>query len=236
MSQPFRKGVIWNSQVWEGAVFRFWPDRIAAECPVMMRTLSNAVHLGGFAEADRIVNWKVPLTYSGGDPASETAGQLLGWGIAPDRTVGLLTAAKLTHASIEEMAGDRFAAVCCTTAGTRNAACAGSDRHTFSAYTPGTINTVLLIDGQLTDAAIINAVMTATEAKSAALRDLGIRDESNGKLATGTTTDALVIGVSGSGKHGAIHAYAGTATTLGDGIGRLVYRTVLEAAGTQHED
>ncbi|MOA56005.1 Adenosylcobinamide amidohydrolase [compost metagenome] len=82
----------------------------------------------------------------------------------------------------------------------------------------------------------MNAVITATEAKTAALQELGITEKANGLSATGTTTDAIVIGVSQDASWNAVHAYAGAATTIGCAIGEAVYASVLEAGRTQHED
>ncbi|MFD2875687.1 adenosylcobinamide amidohydrolase [Paenibacillus rhizoplanae] len=115
------------------------------------------------------------------------------------------------------------------TAAAGNAARAGSQRSVLAAYRPGTINIMLGIDGWLSQSAMVNAVMTATEAKAAALADLGIKDSENGLSATGTTTDAMVVAVSGSRRYAAEHVYAGTATDLGGAIGRLVYSTVTES-------
>ncbi|MCM3625846.1 adenosylcobinamide amidohydrolase [Paenibacillus glycanilyticus] len=235
MSQPFRQGQRYDSQVWEGVRIALLEDRLEICHPQQLRTLSNAVHTGGLAEANVIVNWKVPLHYAGTDPAKDTASQLSLWGYSPERTIGLLTAAKLTHASIAEVEGDCFKLLCVTTAGTRNAARAGLPRATFSAYSAGTINTVLLVDGQMTDSAMTNAIITYAEAKAAALSDLFLTDSETNGIATGTTTDAVVIGVSGNPLYRAVHAYAGTATTIGNAIGRLVYETVTEACRTQHE-
>ncbi|MFX3635556.1 MAG: adenosylcobinamide amidohydrolase [Candidatus Pristimantibacillus sp.] len=237
MSQPFRQGdLIYRSRLWEGVQFKLLDSsRIETFSPIRLRTLSNAVHLGGFAEAHRIVNWKVPIPYDCDDPVGDVDTQFRQWEYEPARTVGLLTAAKLTHASIVEVEGDRFTLLCCTTSGTGNAARAGMPRETFSAYTAGTINTILLVDGQMTDSAMVNAIITASEAKAAALQDLKIVDFENGNIATGTTTDAVVIGVSQNEQYGALHAYAGTATTIGNAIGQLVYDTVHEACRTQLE-
>lgn len=86
----------------------------------------------------------------------------------------------------------------------------------------GTINIILLVAGNLTRGAMVNAVMTATEAKARALFDLKVRCP-DGQLATGTTSDAIVIACTG---RGAPHHYAGTATHLGAMIGRTVYASV----------
>ncbi|MUT67031.1 adenosylcobinamide amidohydrolase [Paenibacillus sp. NEAU-GSW1] len=236
MVQPFRSRTAYHSELWKGVKIELADgERIVVSCPAPLRTLSSAVHLGGFAAANHIVNWKVPLSYKGADPGADAEVQLAKWGLNAVETVCLLTAAKLTHASVAEEDGDCFKLVCCTTSGTSNGARAGMSRKSFSAYAPGTINTVLLIDGHMSDSAMVNAVIQASEAKAAALQDLGIADAENGSIATGTTTDAIVVGVSGRGYNGAVHAYAGAATTIGNAIGRLVYETVYEASRTQLE-
>jgi len=235
LSQPFRTGTRYESGIWSGLKLELQNDRILVSSEMLLQTVSSAIHLGGFQHASHIVNWKVPLDYSGDRPADDIVRQLRAWSCEPLRTVGLMTAAKLTHASITEHRGDRFNMLCCTTLGTRNAARAGQAREVFSAYEAGTINTIVLIDGQLTEAAMVNAIITATEAKSAALQQLGIVEHDTGEIATGTTTDAVVIGVSQRPEWNAIHAYAGAATSIGCAIGEAVYATVLEAGRTQHE-
>ncbi|WP_194830533.1 adenosylcobinamide amidohydrolase [Laceyella tengchongensis] len=71
-------------------------------------------------------------------------------------------------------------------------------------------------------------MITATEAKAAALADLGVTD-SKGLVATGTTTDAVVIAATGNIQDGVIHPYAGTLSPLGQAIARTVYAGVTEA-------
>ncbi|WP_337102944.1 adenosylcobinamide amidohydrolase [Paenibacillus sp. YIM B09110] len=237
MSQPFRSdSTVYDSFIWSGLRLELLDDRIVARLQEPVQALSSAIHPGGFSWADHIVNWKVPLDYRCDDPIADFVHRCEGWGSKAEHTIGMLTAAKLTHASVKELEGDRFKLLCITTSGTRNAARAGLPRQTFSAYEPGTINTVLLIDGQMTESAMVNAVITATEAKAAALHELGIVETANGQLATGTTTDAIAIGVSQRASWQAIHAYAGVATTIGCAIGEAVYETVLEATRTQHEE
>ncbi|MCK9918341.1 adenosylcobinamide amidohydrolase, partial [Microbacteriaceae bacterium K1510] len=130
-----------------------------------------------------------------------------------------------------EVNGDAFRMICCTTAGTSNSARAGHVSKTFSAYQCGTINTFLLIDGRTLPAAMVNALITATEAKAAALQDLHLRARDGG-TATGTTSDSFVLAVSQQ-SFSEVHAFAGTATTIGDAAARLVYQTVYEAVSTQ---
>lgn len=235
MTQPFRGRTNVQSPLWPELSLLLQEDRIELRLPRAFQTLSSAVLQGGFGHADGFVNWKVPLDYRCGDPVTDLKRHCGLWGFDPGRTVGFMTAAKLTHASVTETDGDCFKLFCCTTAGTKNAARAGLPRTTYSAYAPGTINTIILIEGSMTEAAMVNAVITATEANAAALAELGIRELANGETATGTTTDAIAIGVSQDAGCGAVHAYAGAATTIGCAIGEAVYATVLESVRTQHE-
>ncbi|KAI7257737.1 hypothetical protein KC345_g10718 [Hortaea werneckii] len=151
------------------------------------------------------------------------------WGYPLEGCAGLMTAVPLEHAAVAEEDTGSAGIFCCVTAAAGNAARAGSQRSVLAAYRPGTINIMLGIDGWLSPSAMVNAVMTATEAKAAALSDLGIVDAENGLIATGTTTDAIVLAVSGSRRYAAEHVYAGTATDLGGAIGRLVYSAVTES-------
>lgn len=97
-------------------------------------------------------------------------------------------------------------------------------------YVPGTINIMLWLNGRMTTGAMVNAVQTAVEAKAAALADAGVLDSENGLPATGTTTDAIVIAVRQRVEElQPMITYAGTATTAGAAIGRLVYDTVTES-------
>ncbi|NBD22370.1 adenosylcobinamide amidohydrolase [Paenibacillus glycinis] len=236
MSQPFRKGTAsFQSALCPGISIRCEEDRLVLKTEDAYLTLSSAVHGGGYGSAYRFINWKVPLSYDCADPARDFGLMLSAWGYSPHTTIGFLTAAKLSHASVLESEGEAFSLLCCTTAGTGNAARAGLTRETYPAYEPGTVNQFLFIDGNLTAAAMVNAVITATEAKAAALQDCGVLDKLHGRPATGTTTDAIVIASSQTDRHGRTHLYAGAATQLGDAIGRLVYDTVTEAVRTQGE-
>ncbi|UOF89805.1 adenosylcobinamide amidohydrolase [Fodinisporobacter ferrooxydans] len=233
MAQPFRQ----NTQVYRPKLFpklsiAFKGDHICFQSAGLLHSYSSALWGGGQKEADCFVNWKVPLQYQSSDPQRMMCEQLANWGYSIDSSIGLQTAAKLTHASIVEEAGDAFRLLCCTTVGTGNRTRAGKFRKTYSAYRCGTINTFLFIAGHLMDAAMINAIITATEGKTAALQDLKITDDDD-QFATGTTTDAIVVAAERPGHDAPVHRYAGTATTLGNAIGRLVYQTVYEAGSTQ---
>lgn len=237
MAQPFRTGGSeFHSSVCRGVSIRLEKDHIIMQSEETVNVLSSAVYGGGPAHANSFVNWKVPLSYYCSDPVQDLGKMLERWGYSPASSVGLITAAQLTHASIIEADGDCFSILCCTTAGTGNAARAGLPRPLYAAYSIGTINSFLFIDGRMTPSAMVNAVIAATEAKTAALQDLGIMDPLHGREATGTTTDSVVIAVSQTTRYNEVHAYAGASTTIGDAICKLVYETVYESVRTQKED
>jgi adenosylcobinamide amidohydrolase len=81
----------------------------------------------------------------------------------------------------------------------------------------GTINLVVLLPERLSDAALVNAVATATEAKSQALFEAGV-------AGTGTATDAVCIACPDDG---APHAFGGPRSVWGARLARAVHGAVL---------
>ncbi len=223
---PIETILAYQSKVWPGLTLELKGDHLLLEFPVEVDGLSSAVYGGGMIRLKRAVNLFVSRDYECSDPVRDMENKLREWGYPLAEAAGLMTAVPLEHAAVSEEDTGSAGIMCCVTAAAGNAARAGVKRNVLKAYRPGTINIMLGIDGRLTPSAMVNVVMTATEAKAAALADLGITDSENGLVATGTTTDAIVLGVSQSGRYGAEHVYAGTATDLGGAIGRLVYSAV----------
>jgi adenosylcobinamide amidohydrolase len=88
---------------------------------------------------------------------------------------------------------------------------------------PGTINVVGIVPERLSRAAMVNAVMTVTEAKAQALWDAGV-------AATGTASDAVCIACPDEGP---AHSFAGPRSLWGARLARAVYRAV--SAGCRGE-
>lgn len=218
--------ITYHSEVWSGLSLHLKDAHLLLEFPSEVDSLSSAIYGGGMERLHRAVNLFVDRNYECSDPVRDMENKLRGWGYPLSGSAGLMTAVPMEHAAVAEEDTGTAGIFCCVTAAAGNAARAGAMRGARSLYRPGTINMMLGIDGRLTPAAMVNAVMTAVEAKAAALADLGITDPENGLIATGTTTDAIVLAVSQSGRYGAEHVYAGTATDLGGTIGRLVYGAV----------
>jgi adenosylcobinamide amidohydrolase len=81
----------------------------------------------------------------------------------------------------------------------------------------GTINIVVAVPVRLSEAALVNAVATATEAKVQALHEAGIR-------ATGTASDAVVVHCP---TDGTAEPFGGPRSTFGARIARAVHAAVL---------
>ena len=98
--------------------------------------------------------------------------------------------------------------------------------------TPGTINVILLTNTTLTKRAMTRGLISAVEAKSAALQDLDIRSSATPFVnpATGTGTDNIIL-VQGRGPR--IDATGGH-TKMGELIAQAVHVGVTEAIGRQN--
>ncbi|OPY93413.1 MAG: Adenosylcobinamide amidohydrolase [Syntrophaceae bacterium PtaU1.Bin231] len=97
---------------------------------------------------------------------------------------------------------------------------------------PGTINIMVLTNARLTDGGLARAVITATEAKTAALEDLHVPSTYTKNVqATGTGTDSMIVV---SGTSGPQVTYPGGHSRIGELLGKAVYEAVVEALGKQN--
>ncbi|MEU6409446.1 adenosylcobinamide amidohydrolase [Microbispora sp. NPDC046933] len=89
-----------------------------------------------------------------------------------------------------------------------------------SAPRPGTINILVAVPVAFCDPALVNAVMTVTEAKTQALLEAGFP-------CTGTASDAVCVAVR---EEGPAEAFGGPRSVWGARIARAVHRAVLDGA------
>jgi adenosylcobinamide amidohydrolase len=121
-----------------------------------------------------------------------------------------------------------------------NAACAGdpaSWRETETGWEKvqtigGTINTILLVNHSLTEGALARAVVTMTEAKTAALYELAVSSLYSRNLATGTGTDQYCVGAPLN--PGSPLTSTSPHSKLGELIGLAVKNATLEALRWQN--
>ena len=178
--------------------------------------LSSAVVGGGYGSTREILNVHVDDKYDGERPDEDLAAVAAELSV-DGPFVGLMTAAYTQFARCASVTLGDLSVTAIVSVGLSNTSSAGvtppiaSDAADAPAPCPGTINVVLLVDGALTPAAMVNAVITATEAKTMTLAAWHVKTP-EGDDASGTSTDTVVVACTG---RGAALSYAGPATQVG---------------------
>ncbi len=167
---------------------------------------SSAFYNGGYRRARTIINLHVPADFDA-DAVAYFDSFLKTANLAPDATVGMMTAVPMTSARI--LKDESFTAI--ITAGISSA----------------TVNIILAIDKPLSQSAMANVMIVATEAKAAAFYDLDVRD-CNGDLFTGDITDSVVVACAPA-RNGEGTLFAGKGTELGKRIYDVVREGVKAA-------
>jgi adenosylcobinamide amidohydrolase len=147
-----------------------------------------------------------------------------------DDFVGMITAANVEKFSLVRKQEGDFAVSVVATAGCSHAESAGEKIDVERIE--GTINVIVVIDGNPTESCLVAVLATAVEAKAAAVRDLDVRSRYSGDAATGTITDSVVVAATTNGK--AIN-YGGPASKLGQSVGYCTRKAVKEAITNQGE-
>ncbi|MCB5911566.1 adenosylcobinamide amidohydrolase [Streptomyces sp. SF28] len=196
------------------------------------RMISSAVLGGGIGTRSWVLNAQVGHGYTRRDPAAHLAEIAAGAGAGPGavpgpavRTavaagVGLMTAADVLGTRSHARDGGAEALV---TAGVGVCGWAAvPPAATLPHPGPGTINTLVALPVPLTDAALVNAVATATEAKVQALFECGCD-------ASGTPTDAVCVAARAPRPGERAEEFAGPRSLWGARLARAVRRATLRA-------
>ncbi|MGW1202563.1 adenosylcobinamide amidohydrolase [Streptomyces cyaneofuscatus] len=182
-----------------------------------VRVCSSAVLGGGIGPRAWILNAQVPGGYPRLDPDRHLAEIAAAEGLTGPGA-GLMTAADVAAYTTGHDGG--VTATVTTGLGVRGwAAAPDVDR---LPHRPGTVNIVVTLPAALSDAALVNAVATATEAKVQALLDAGLD-------CSGTPTDAVCVAAPEPGPDGG-EPFAGPRSTWGARITRAVHTAVLAGA------
>ncbi|MEW2636158.1 adenosylcobinamide amidohydrolase [Streptomyces sp. NPDC048389] len=182
------------------------------------RMVSSALLGGGIGERAWVLNAQVPPGYRRLDPAARLARLAASAGVSGPG-VGLMTAAPVgdpCHASDGGVEALVTAGV-----GVRGRAAVPAPGQAGPPVA-GTISIVVSVPVALSDAALVNAVATATEAKVQALRDLGLD-------ASGTPTDAVCVAALRPGGSGDAEPFAGPRSVWGARLARAVHRAAYAA-------
>jgi adenosylcobinamide amidohydrolase len=187
-----------------------------------MRSVSSAVLGGGIGPCGWVLNAEVSPDYARCDPdrhLGEIAAELR----LAASGAGLLTAARVQDFTSASETGVR----CEATVGLSFPVWPAAPPNApppRARWRPGTVNLVCVVPVPLTDAALVNAVMTATEAKAQALLEAGVPG-------TGTASDAVVVCCPAhAGEDTALEPFCGPRSRWGARLARVVHTAVADGA------
>ncbi|MFI8369814.1 adenosylcobinamide amidohydrolase [Streptomyces sp. NPDC085466] len=179
------------------------------------RAVSSAVLGGGIGPRSWVLNAQVAHGYTRTDPDAHLADLARRAGLHGPG-VGLMTAAEVTRPGAASDGGVDAVA----TAGIEVRGWAAAPGPAVPGpQAPGTINIVAFVPAPLTDAALVNAVATATEAKVQALLDAG-------HDCSGTPTDAVCVLAPEPPPGGPAEPFAGPRSLWGARLARAVHAAV----------
>ncbi len=204
----------------EGIELSIDREAVVVKSARSMSVCSSAVVGGGLVAARAVINLHVAKS----DPCADPSSMLSAYArrvAVPEPYVGLLTGAWTEHAVVAEASCVGMAALAVVTVGLSNRAAAG--RVPVLEWIPDTINTIVVVDADAEPAALVNAIITATEVKVLALDEAGIRG-SEGATVSGTSTDAVVVAATGRGRR---CRFGGPASELGWTAGQAVREALM---------
>src|SRR5262245_57471090 len=187
----------------DGVSYEISSEAVVLRSREPLTVLSSAIVGGGLASARSIVNLHVAKNWQ---PVAR--GGHSGWQAAlddfvarrglPMPYVGLCTSTWTEHAEVASERDGDIAALVLVSVGLGNPAAAGLSQRA-AAPAASTINTVAVLQAAAPLAALVNLVITLTDVKTAVLRDAGLHC-ADGAPASGTSTDAVVVAVTGQGR------------------------------------
>lgn len=191
-----------------------------------LRVLSSAVHNAGLGWYESFMNRTVPQEYDITHAHEEFLQYIIDKGFSPTNVVGMMTAIDTKKAVMKCYEASFGQVLIVVTAGVGNAIDVSQAFRRNNSEQVGTINTWVIVNGKLSDEAFVQAMMTATEAKTKAMQHKRIIDPVSKTVATSTPTDSLLIAATQQGEH---MQYGGPITELGKVIGRGVYEATVKA-------
>ena len=205
------------------------------------KVLSTSLYNGGYHEDFEAV-FNRDMTQGSGMPCESFAPTYVEsmkivaerLGLAPELTSGMGTAAHMENASIVSRSYKELTVTAIVTGGVEtNGGRVGDPASYYKTAEKkcGTINIMLVIDADLPPGILARALVTCTEAKTAALQELMASSRYSSGIATGSGTDQTIVVANsesplffeGAGKH----------SKLGELIGLAVMAAVKEALKKQ---
>ncbi|MEO3789713.1 adenosylcobinamide amidohydrolase [Nonomuraea sp. B10E15] len=183
------------------------------------RMISSAMLGGGIGTRAWVLNAQVVAGYARMDPAEHL--RSLG---PPGDGVGMMTAASVDRYTRAADGGVEAVATVGLRVPTWAAAPEGTEDPELAPMRVGTVNIVTVLPVAMTDAALVNTVMTVTEAKTQALIEAGFP-------CTGTASDAVCVVVPADVPAGGPReVFGGPRSEWGARVARAVHQAVLSGA------
>ena len=175
---------------------------LAVICDNALKTVSSAFYNGGCNQVKAVLNVGVPEGYNDRslhlDPLELITSSAAKLGLTKDY-LAMVTAAKIQNYSLVTKKLDDFSVSVAATAGCKHGESIRR-RNECTRNPGGTINIIVFIDAEPHRQLHGGILITATEAKSAALRDFDVRSLYTGDSATGSITDSVTVVSNGKGK------------------------------------
>ena len=200
---------------------------LAVFCDSTLKTVSSAIYFGGVNQVKAVLNVGVPEGYNDLslhlDPLKLITSSAAKVGLTKDY-LAMLTAANIKNYSLVTRGAPGFSVSVAATAGCQHGESSGEEMDVQEIA--GTINIIVLIDGNPSESCMVATLITATEAKSAALRDFDVRSRYTGDSATGSITDSITVASTCKGK---TLTLGGPPSKLGKLVGYCVRKAVSDA-------
>lgn len=204
-------------------------ERVVFQATMPLKTYSSAVHNAGMGWYTTFVNRRVDGDYNVSDVQEDLKDYLTEHHFSLANSVGMMTAAFTENVAIRTVQTKFSSLVIAVTAGLGNAVDVAEVSKRKDDEKIGTVNTWVIVNGRLSDEAFMQAIVTATEAKTKAFQVEQVQDPVSKTLATGTSTDSILVAAT---QVGGKFDYAGPITPLGKSIAQGVYEATVEAIQT----
>lgn len=219
---------------------------IVVKLPARRRTLTTSWLNGGYREdLECIINNQIPRgvkkgeELEGGNVSAYLSLLAAKLGFDPLKSTGMLTAANMMNVAIVSKGFRGLEVTAIITGGVEiNGGRVGDPASYYQengSHFPlnGTINAIILINADLPEYTMSRVIMTATEAKTAALQELMVPSRYSEGIATGSGTDMIAVvsnmasplKLTDAGKH----------SKLGELIGKCVIEATKKALEKQSE-
>jgi adenosylcobinamide amidohydrolase len=182
--------------------------------------LSSAPFRGGWGTSRYFLNRTVSSDFCPEDISAALLGEVVAVGLPPEQTTCAVTAVNVAKYAAASATEEAVTAHVYLTAGIGNLSAPG--RSPLASHKPGTINIFALLQAELPQAALVEAVQIVTEVKARVLRH---KLTTEGFPATGTSTDTVMIAVLG----GNPQPYCGAVTPMGYSLGKATEDALCQA-------